>query len=98
MSYCIKSFHLKLKGSVYKSFVGTAIVNGSEASCLKDSDMGILKKTERSLLRAICGVHLKDRKGIMYLLLDLNESISSLLRSPSITDDNVFLFIIENIR
>ena len=35
---------------------------GSEVWCLKASYMGILLRTERYMVRAICGVQLKDRK------------------------------------
>ena len=34
---------------------------GSEAWCLKEGDMEILRRTERSMVRGICGVQLKDR-------------------------------------
>ena len=37
-----RRFPLKLKGSVYKSYVLPAILYGSEAWCLKESEMGIL--------------------------------------------------------
>ena len=52
-----------LKGAVYKSYVRPAMLYGSEAWCLKESVMVILLRTERSMVRAICGVQLKDRKG-----------------------------------
>ena len=32
-------FPLKLKGAVYKSYVRPAILNGSEAYCLKESEI-----------------------------------------------------------
>ena len=37
---------LKLKGAVYKSYVGLAILYGSEEWCLKESEMGIIRRTE----------------------------------------------------
>ena len=36
-------FHLKLKGAVYKSYVRPAILYGSKAWRLKESEMGIYK-------------------------------------------------------
>ena len=30
------------------------------SGCLKESEMGILQKTERSIVRAMCGIQLKD--------------------------------------
>ena len=55
-------FPLKMKGAVYKSYVSLAILYGSEAWCLKESEMGILGKTEKSMVRAMCGVQRKDRE------------------------------------
>ena len=60
-------FPLMRKGSVYESYVRPAILYGSEAWCLRESEIGILRRTERSTVRAICGVQLKDRKKIYRL-------------------------------
>ena len=35
---------------------------GSEAFSLKESEMGVLRRTERSMVRAMYGVPLRDRK------------------------------------
>ena len=40
--------------------VRPAIQNGSEACCLKESEMGIVQSTERSTVRAMCGVQVMD--------------------------------------
>ena len=68
---------LRLKGVVYKSYVRPAILHGSEAWCLKVSEMGILQRTGRSMAKAMCGVQLKDRKRSMDLMfmLGFNETI-----------------------
>ena len=60
-----KRFPLRLKGAVYKSYVRPAILHVSEAWCLKENEMRILRRTERSMVRAMCGVQLKDRKRSM---------------------------------
>ena len=39
-------FLLKLKGAVYGSYVRSSILCGSEAWCLKESEIGILQRTE----------------------------------------------------
>ena len=57
-------FPLRLNGSVYLSYVMPAILYGSEALCLKESEMVILWRTEESMVRAMCGVQLKDKKKI----------------------------------
>ena len=57
-----RRFPLKPKGAVYRSYVRPAILYGSEEWCLKESEMRILQRTERFMVRAMCGVQLKDRK------------------------------------
>ena len=47
---------LRLIGAVHKSYVRSAILYGSEAWCLKESEMGILRRTKRSMVRSMCGV------------------------------------------
>ena len=59
-----RRFTLRLKGAVYKSYVRPATLYGSQACCLKESEIGILQRTERSMVRAMCVVQLKDRKKI----------------------------------
>ena len=59
-SCCMKRFPIKPKLSVSKRNVVPAIVCGSEAWCLKESKMGILRSIERSMVRAMCGLQLKD--------------------------------------
>ena len=66
-----RRFPLRLKGAVYKSYVWPAMLYGSEAICLKESIMGILRMTYRSMVRALCGVQLNDIKrstGLMFIL------------------------------
>ena len=76
----------KLKGAVYKSCVRSAIQHGSEAWCLKESEMAILQKTERSMVRTMCGVQLKDRKRYtnLMVMLGLNETIDQLAMENSV--------------
>ena len=57
-----RRFSLKQKRSVYKSYISPAILYGSEAWCLKEREMGILRRTERSMVRVMCGVQFKNRK------------------------------------
>ena len=53
---------LKLKVDVYKNYVRRAILHGREAWCLKESEMGILRRIERYMMRVMCGLWLKNRK------------------------------------
>ena len=58
-----KRFSLKMKGKVYKSCVSSALLYGSEAWCLREKKMAILRRTERAMIRAMCGVKLLDRRN-----------------------------------
>ena len=77
---CGRRFSLMLKGAVYRSYVRLTKLYGSEAWCLIESKMRIVQRTKRSIVRAMCGVQLKDRKKSkdLMLLLGLNETIDRL--------------------
>ena len=45
-----RRFPLKVKVAVCKSYLRPAILYGSEAWCLKESEMGILGRTEGSMV------------------------------------------------
>ena len=79
-------FALRLKGAVHDSYAMPAMLHGSEAWCLNESHMGILRRTERSTLRAMCGVQLKDRKISTDLLLMMgsNETMNQLAMTNSV--------------
>ena len=81
-----RRFHLKLERAIYRSYVRPAILYGSEAWCLKESDMGILQRTERSMVRSMCGVQLKHRKrsSDLMFMLGLNEIIDQLAMKNSV--------------
>ena len=51
-------FPLKLKGAAARP----TILHGSEALCGKESKIRSLQRTERYMMRAMCGVQLKGRK------------------------------------
>jgi len=44
-----KRFSLKMKGKVYKSCVSSAMMYGSETWCLREKEMAILRRTERTM-------------------------------------------------
>ena len=48
-----RRFPLMLKGAVYRSYIGPAILHRSEAWCLEESEMEILQRMERSMARAM---------------------------------------------
>ena len=81
-----RRFPVKLKGGVHKSYIRSAIPHGREAWCLKEREMEILQRTERSMVRKMCGVQLKDRKGstVLMLMLGLNETMYQMAMANSV--------------
>ena len=67
-------FPLKIKGIVYKSCVRSAMLYISEKWSLGLNDIEIFQRTERAMVRNMCGVKLIEKKSTMDLmrLLDLN--------------------------
>ena len=59
---------------------------GSKAWCLKESEMGIKRRTERSMVSAMCGVQLKDRKRStdLMFMLGLKETTDQLAIANSV--------------
>ena len=51
--------------------------------CLGQNEIGILKRTESSMVRRMCGLKLMDKKltNELMQLLDLNETIDQLARA-----------------
>ena len=63
-----RRFSLKMKGMVYHSCVRSAMLHGSETWCLRENEMVILRRTERAMVRSMCGVKLVDRKNTEELI------------------------------
>ena len=53
-----KRFPLKMKGKVSQKLCKITILYGSEAWCLREQGMAILR-TESAMIRAMCGVKLQ---------------------------------------
>ena len=72
--------------AVYQSYARPAILYASEAWCLKECEMGILRRTERSMVRAMYGVQLKDRKRStdLMFMLGLMETMDRLSIASSV--------------
>ena len=79
-------FSVRRKGAVYKSYVRPAILYGSETQCLKQSEIGSFQRTERSMLRAMCGVQLKVRKKStdLMFMLGLNVAMDQMVMANSV--------------
>ena len=54
-----RRFLLKMKGKIYNSCVTSAMLYGSEAWCLREKEMAILR-TGKAMMRAMCGEKLLD--------------------------------------
>jgi hypothetical protein len=56
-----KSASLKIKGKIYRSCVQSVLVYGSETWSIKREDERRLERTERAMVRKMCGVKLAER-------------------------------------
>ena len=73
-------FPLRMKGKVYRCFARSAILYGSETWCLKENKKAILRRTERAMVRAMCGQKVVGRKTTeeQMDMLGLKETIDRL--------------------
>ena len=55
-------FRMKPKWTVYANYMRPSILFGSEVWYLKVRRMKILQRSERSMVKVMCGILLKDRK------------------------------------
>ena len=75
-----------MKGKIYKICVRSATLYGSEAWCLREKEMAILRRTERAMIRTMCGVKLLDRRNNEELkdMLGMKESLDRMAKVSSI--------------
>ena len=66
-----RRFSLRLERAVYQSYVRPAMLYGSETWCLRECEMVNLQRTERSMVKAMYGVQLRDRKRSRQMMLML---------------------------
>ena len=52
----------RIKGKIYKACVQSALTYGTETRAMKKASLHSLERTERMMVRWMCGVSLKDRK------------------------------------
>ena len=52
----------RIKGKIYKACVQSALTYGTETWAMKKASLQSLERTERMMVRWMCGVSLKDRK------------------------------------
>ena len=49
-------------GKIYKACVQSALIYSTETWAMKDANLHIMERTERMMVRLMCGLSLKDRK------------------------------------
>ena len=83
-----KMFSLKLKGMVYRSCVRSALLYGSETWCLRENEKAILRRTERAMVRAMCGADLelmeKKRTEDLMEILGLKETVVQMAKANGV--------------
>ena len=64
----------RIKGRIYGACVQSVLIYGTETWAMKADDLRSLEKTERMMVRWMCGVSLKDRKRSedLCILLGIN--------------------------
>ena len=95
-----RRFSLRTKRMVDHSCVRSAMLYGSETWCLRESEMAILRRTEKAMVRSMCGVKLEDRKKMEELMenLGLKETLDRMAKANGVrwygrvirrNDDNI---------
>ena len=76
----------KIKQSVYKNCVTSAMVYGSDTVCLGQNEIGLLQRKESAMARRMCEVKLMDKKFTKdpMEMLELTETIDQLARADSV--------------
>ena len=74
-----------MKEKFYKSCVISAMLYVSEAWCLSEKEIAMLRRTERAMIRAMYGVKLLDRRNSDELMdmLGIKESLDRMAKASS---------------
>ena len=83
-----------MKGKVYKSCVISAMLYGSEAWCFREKEMAILRRTERAMIQAMCGVKLLDQRNSEELMdmFGIKESLDRMAKAGTIAYGGAVMF------
>ena len=57
-----RKFSLKRK-RIYRSYVRSAMLYGRVTLCLRENEMAILKRNQKVITRAMCGVELIEKRS-----------------------------------
>ena len=58
----VRGASYRIKGRIYSACVQSVLIYGTETWAMKADDLRSLERTERMMVRWMCGVSLKDRK------------------------------------
>ena len=77
---------LKVKGRIYQSCVRSAMQHGREMWCPRENEMAILRKTEKAMMRAMCGVKIVEKRRSQELrsLLGLKDILDGLASASGV--------------
>ena len=81
-----RKFSLKMKGRIYQSCVTSAMLYESETWSLRENEMAVLRRTEKAMMRAMCGVEMIEKRGSQeYMsLLGLTDTLDRLARASGV--------------
>ena len=79
-------FLFKIKGRIYQGCLRSAMLYGSEMWCLWEKEMAILRKTEKAMMRAVCGVKIieKRRSQGLLSLLGIKDTLDGLAKASEV--------------
>ena len=77
-----RKFWLKMKGRIYQGCVRSVMPYESETWCLRENEKAILRRTKKTMTRAMCGVTLieKSRSQEFMSFLGLKDTLDGLTK------------------
>ena len=81
-----RKFSLKMKERNYQSCIRSEMLYRSETWCLRENEMAILRRTEKAVMRAMCGVKMieKRRNQELMSLLSSKDTLDGLARASGV--------------
>ena len=83
-----KRLSLKMKGMIYWSCARSAMLYGSETWCLRESEMEILRRTKRAMVKAMydCKTEQMEKKrtGNLMEMLGLKETVVQMAKANGV--------------
>ena len=75
-----------MKERIYQSCERSAMLYGSEAWCLRENEMAILRRTEKAIMSAMCGVKMIEKRRSKELMsfLGLKDTLEGQARASGV--------------